>query len=295
AYGLLFLYKNGENLKVRFTAVGLGFVLFDLQIPPGLSPDVLAKSLSDRVALFISKLKLSPDKAIPLSLLNFRSELTSGTTDEMERQLTLLLESRLAAIPEYVVLERRHADALGFERSVASSTPPELLKGAYLIDGSFRPAGIDADSNIVVSLRVRSPKTGLETTVDVEGSKGDLPGLVNTLADKIGREISSTGSSAQWQPLDEAKEYMREAKWAWEHSTDKATLEALNSAELLGDSDRDLRGLRIDVLCEMSKPQSEHRPGLDTAPPPLEERVELIRRAMRELIERHAMENPPIL
>jgi hypothetical protein len=256
---------------------------------------VLAKSLSDRVALFISKLKLSPDKAIPLSLLNFRSELASGNSDKNEHQLTLLLESRLAAVPEYVVLERRHADVLGFERSVLTPTPPEVLKGAYLIDGSFRPAGIDADGEIVVSLRVRSPKTGMQSTLDLKGSAKDPLALVNAMADKIGHEIGSTGSSAQWQPLDEAKEYMREARWAWEHSTDKATLEALNSAELLGDNDRDLRGLRIDVLCEMSKPQSEHRPGLDTAPPPLEERVELIRRAMRELIERHAMENPPIL
>jgi hypothetical protein len=295
AEGLLFLDKSGENLRVRFTAVGLGFVLFDLQIPPGLSQDVLAKSLSDRVAMFISKLRLSPTKAIPLSLLNLRSELTPGAADETERQLTLLLESRLAAVPEYVVLERRHADALGFERSVTSPTPPELLKGAYLIDGSFRPAGIDGDGEIVVSMRVCSPKTGQETTIDVKGSEKDLSALVNAMAKKIDQEIGSTGSPVVWQPQDEAKQYMREADWAWKHATDKVTLEALDSAALLGDNSLDLRVLRIQVLCEMSKPETAHRVGLDMAPPPLEEQVELVRRAMREMIGIHAAENPPIL
>ncbi len=295
ADGLLLLDKNGVNLKVRFTAVGLGFVLFDLQIPPGLSPDLLAKSLSARVALFVSKLKLSPDKAIPLSLLNFRSELASSNSEETEHQLTLLLESRLAAVPEYVVLERRHADALGFEHSVLAPTPPELLNGAYLIDGSFRPVGINASWKIVVSLRVRSPRMGRETTLNVEGSEKDLPALVKAMADKIGQEIGSTDFPVAWQPQDEAKEYMREAHWAWQHSTDKDTLEALNNAELLGDTDRDLHLLRIHVLCEMDKPEAEHRSGLGITPPPLEERVDLIRQAMRELLVCHAMENPPNL
>jgi hypothetical protein len=284
ADGLLFLdKKNDGNLHVRFTAVGLGYVLFDLQVPPGQSPEVIARSLRDRVMLFLTKLRLPPDRAVPLSVINLRSDVASGTMDDIGREMALLLESRLSAVPEYVVLERRHPDALGFEHSVLSPVPPDLLKGAYLIDGSLRPAGTGAD--LIMSLRVRSPKTGRESTVDVSGSEDDLPDFVEALAVKIAQAIGSPGVPDSEQSRDEARQYLNEAIWDWNHATLPETLQALDNAELLGEKASDVVALRIEVLCDLARSDTYFRAGAAWDPEhfPLEKKLALVHRAMRDM------------
>ena len=92
-------------------------------------------SLAHRAAGYAPKLKLDPGKAVRLSILNLRADYATAQSTTLERDLTLLLESRLAAVPEYVVLERRHAWSLGFEHSLDPAAKP-LLRGAYLIDGT---------------------------------------------------------------------------------------------------------------------------------------------------------------
>jgi hypothetical protein len=114
ADGLIFLSKGPNGLQVRFAAVGLGYALFDDQVASTSDLPQLAKLIAHRVTGYTQKLKLSPDKAIPISLLNLRADIGSPASMTLERNLTLLLESRLATVPEYVVLERRHAWSLGF-------------------------------------------------------------------------------------------------------------------------------------------------------------------------------------
>jgi hypothetical protein len=136
ADGLLFLNKGADGIQIRFTAVGLGYALFDDQATPETDLPQLAKSLAHRVAGYAPQLKLDPAHAIPISVLNLRADYATADSTALERKLTLLLESRLASLPEYVVLERRHAWSLGFEHSLAT-TPKPLLHGVYVVDGAL--------------------------------------------------------------------------------------------------------------------------------------------------------------
>jgi regulator of extracellular matrix RemA (YlzA/DUF370 family) len=281
ADGLLFIKKDGEQTVVRLTAVGLGFVLLDLTLPAGTAPDVAAKALSDRVAQFGAKMKLPPGRAIPLSVIDLRPELTAVSSDKVAHQLTLLLESRLSSIPEVVVLERRHADALGFERSLSTASS-SLLTGAYLIDGSFRFYNLSDE--ISVSLRIRSPYMGRESASETKGSVKDIPPLANAIADQIIRAIGSTDSALLWQPKNEAKEYFEEALWDRKHGQNDAALAALDSSVLLNAAQPRVLAERIRTLCDLEHAVADDRPTFPQPDELLEKRLDLLRRAMQDLI-----------
>lgn len=282
ADGLIFLDRRADGPHVRFTAVNLGYALFDDPIPNGIDAAQEARAIAHLVVADAAKLKLDPAKAIPISVLNLRVNAASADSATLERALTAVLESRLASVPEYVVLERRHADTLGFERSLASRDP--LLQGAYLIDGSITSPVSDT-GDLEVVLRMRSPKNGKETTLNFKGTTADLPALVEEMGKAIGLAIGSATSPPQWQPAAEAREYLQEGIWGWEHHDPRAALEALDSATLLGETASDLLAIRVQVLCLLAGQEPYFYGGKDLAPEPLslDERVELIRRAMDDL------------
>jgi curli biogenesis system outer membrane secretion channel CsgG len=282
ADGLVFLDQHPGGAHVRFTAVNLGYALFEDPIPMSIDAAQEARAIAHVVVADAAKLKLDPARAIPISVLNLRANTASADSATLERALTALLESRLASVPEYVVLERRHGYALGFERSLA--TPDPLLKGAYLIDGSITlPASGAGDLH--VSLRLRSPKGGKETALDFKGTTADLPGLVQAMGESIGPAVGVATSPPQWQPASEAREYLQEGIWGWEHHDPRAALEALDSAALLGETASDLLAIRVQVLCLLAGQEPYFYGGKYLAPEPLslEQRLGLIRRALVDL------------
>jgi hypothetical protein len=128
ADGLLFIGKGPSGLQVRFTAVGLGYALFDDQVESSVDLSQAAKALAHRVEGYAPKLKLSPAQAVPISVLNLRADYATGDSATVERKLTLLLESRLASLPEYVVLERRRDGLAQAGHSLRGCEPP-ILRG----------------------------------------------------------------------------------------------------------------------------------------------------------------------
>src|ERR1019366_7457385 len=73
ADGLLFLNKGPNGMQIRFTAVGLGYALFDDQIASDTDLPQLAKSIAHRVVGYAPKFKLDPAKAIPITVMNLRA------------------------------------------------------------------------------------------------------------------------------------------------------------------------------------------------------------------------------
>jgi hypothetical protein len=249
ADGLLFIDKRPDGTHVRFTAVNLGYALFDDPVEAGADLPQEAKALAHIVANDAPKLKLDPTQAIPISVLNLRADYATAASVVLERKLTLLLESRLAALPQYVVLERRHAWSLGFEHSLSTDDKP-LLQGACLVDGtlSMTPDSAGA-TDTVVHLRLRSP--GREpTSREIHGSSDDLPALVEKITDEIRKTMGGGAQTATWDSQKEAREYLDEGVWGWEHGADDAAVEALDSAELLGEKAPDLVPIRISVLLD---------------------------------------------
>ena len=248
ADGLLFLNKTSSGIEVRFTAVGLGFALFDDPIPGGQDSAQLARSIAHRVAGYGAKLKLDPAQAVPLSVLNIRADYGTVPSVAQERSLTLLLESRLAALPEYVLLERRHGWSLGFEHSLDPASRP-LLRGAYLIDGSLSLSAVDSGTD-KINLRVRSPD-GTQASVSAQGDVGHISALVDQLVAGIQKAVGRPVSSSVSSPGQEAQEYLREGLWGWRADALDAALEALDSAEVLGASIADVETIRLQVLYSM--------------------------------------------
>jgi hypothetical protein len=246
ADGILFLEQRADGPHVRLTAVNLGYALFDNQVPDEITPQQEAKALAHLIENDAAKLKLTSTQAIPISVLNLRADYATTDALKTERDLTLLVESQLAAVPEYVVLERRHAWDLGFERSLDLKSSP-LLEGAFVIDGTLSQPAL---GEIDVHLRLRPPHgEAVESTI--QGSSQDLSGLAKKLVVEVQRATGSS-STAEWRPEDEAHEYLLEGIWGWQHKADEAALEALDSAELLGEKMPQLFAVRSEVLSSMA-------------------------------------------
>jgi hypothetical protein len=301
ADGLIFLDQRPDGTHVRLTAVNLGYALFDEVLPRGMDLTQEAKTIGHLAAIDSGKLKLEPTKAVPISILNLRSEVTTSDSTKIERNLTLLLESRLSSVPEFVVLERRHAWNLGFEHSLDAAAAP-LLEGAYVLDGTLQIQGEDGGA-LTVQLRLRDPVSKQKKQFEVAGKTSDLPGFVEAMTKQIVQTVGTHASSSAWAPQAEAREYLREGIWAWQHEQPQAALEALDSAELLGETAPDLLAARIQVLGQFAAPDLEPslaqfvndpgampmvfqhaNPGHVYAPVlPLADRLALVRRQMTDL------------
>ncbi len=288
ADGLVFIARGPAGAQVRLTAVGLGDVLFDDRYAAPADPAQLARSVAHRVVNYAPKLKLDPAKAIPVSLLNLRADLATAESTALERKLTLLLESRLASFPEYVVLERRHAGPLRFERSLDPAVG-EFLRSAYVIDGTLEtPAREGADVN--VRLRIRTPD-GRRIDRAGHGPTDDLPTLASRLADEIGLATGGSGVPLAGDALHEADEYLQEGLWGWQHAANEEALEALDSAELLGANPADVVAARIDVLSALAERGMEHwdpkvspyppKPGRDVLAADIDPALRALREAVR--------------
>jgi hypothetical protein len=286
ADGLLFLDHCDDAIGARFTAVGLGYSVFDDQIPSSEKLSELAKELAHRVAAYATKLRLPVGKAIPLSVLNLRAEVSAPGTAKLERNLTLLLESRLNAVPELVVLERRHAWSLGFEHSLDAPTHP-ILKGTYLLDGTI--ATNSAGDVATVALRLRNPHQDKEISTTVTGATNDPVALADKIVAEIVTNLGTPVSPAASNSKEEANEYYDEAIWAWRAGTPDAALEAVDSADLLGCTGTAMQALRIQILCSVANQGMENwQPSFDANNPSfdgdeLAKKTDTMLRALQDL------------
>jgi len=285
ADGLLFVKKQPTGFQIRLTAVGLGFAVFDDPLTADADTDLphLARSIAQRVADYAPKLKLKPDAAVPISVLNVRADYSSDNAIALEQKLSLLLESKLAAQPNYVVLERRHAGAILFEESLPVTNPQSTLEGAYVVDGSFDQSKTQGPNDLAVHLRLRSPASQ-ENPLEIHGSTSDLGALADQMTAAIQKAIGKPGPSAVWQPEKEAREYLLEGIWAWQHGDINAALQALDSADMLGEKAPDLEAARIHVLCckAVGSPDTTNVFQATPDDPHPEARVEAILRAFDE-------------
>jgi nucleoredoxin len=285
ADGLLYVKKQQTGFQVRLTAVGLGYVVFDDLLTADTNTDLphLAQLIAQRITDYAPKLKLKPDAAVPISVLNIRADVSSGDATSQEQKLSLLLESKLSAQSNYVVLERRHASLILFEKSLSEANPARVLEGAYVVDGSFDQSVTPGPNDLSVHLRLRSP-SNQENPLELHGSTSDLRALADQMVGAIQKAIGKPVSTATWQPEKEARAYLLEGIWTWQHGDFNAALQALDSADMLGEKAPDLEAARIHVLCckAVGSPDSTNIfPATPDDPHP-EARVEAIRRAFDE-------------
>lgn len=233
--------------STRLVAVNPGVVLQDVLVPA--SDDELlrgCKTIALRFAPFFKKLDVSREKAVPISILNLRSEVGGSGSVELERNLTTLLASRLTQERDIFVLERLKMDSLSWEKDLEAERKREFWNGSYLLDGSIVLSSV-SDAQISIRARLRPPHGGKEVEIKVFGSRSKLATLVNDLASQIVKSIGRQSEAPSWKPMDEAKEYVDEAIWAHNNDLTDVALSAAEASWALGGRSPILSAMRIQL------------------------------------------------
>ncbi len=222
-----------------------------------LGKDELAQwtqGLARQVARLALMLAVAQTDALPISVLNLRAAILTPVLATMESALTRLVELRLGAAPNVVLLERRRLGDAAFERSLEAADLPPLWNGAVLIDGSFELSS-SHERTVAVTLRLRRQDGSKTETALVMGSANSMPELAVAVADAVLSKLSQPPSNVVSKPVAEASEFFDEAVWAWRGSLFDAAEEALSAALALGEKSADASALETWLLTERASPQ----------------------------------------
>jgi TolB-like protein len=240
ADGLLLMEtaKEGTNqyLNLRLVAVKPGVVLVAERFSwPLENLTEWSATFAKHLGLFLPKLTVSRKDAIPVSVVNLRSAISSTDAVETERQLKLLLIQRLSREKELFVLERQKMQLLSGEKELKLDDSA-FWNGSYLLDGVVDQNGYSQET-ITVNGRLTPPKEGTLLSFAVSGSRTNLVEVVNQLAAKVNAALKVNSSVKEWNAADEAVQYFVEAQWALRWGAYAEAQAAADSAWVLGKQD----------------------------------------------------------
>ena len=241
ADGLLLLEvvatPQATNLTTRLIAVKPGVILNSATYGWPL-PEITqwADLAARRVDGFLPKLTVLPKEAIPLSVVNLRSAISSAAGAETEKELKLQTIQRLSAERQLFVTEREKLQAAAEEKGLAGDETA-FWNGSYLLEGVIDQNGYSAET-ITINARLTPPKGGEPVLLAVSGSRTNLTPVVNALALKVVAALSVQPTATVWSPADEAAQYFAEAQWALHWKLPAELQAAADSAWALGRHDQ---------------------------------------------------------
>lgn len=243
---LLDLVKTGTatNLTARLIAVKPGVVLTEDNYSwPLKDLSEWAGFYGGHLDSFLPKLTLSAGEAIPISVVNFRSAISSGEARETEQQLKLLAIQRLSRERQFFVLERQKLDLLGEEKAL-SADETAFWDGSYLLEGLVDKNGYSPDT-MTIDARLTPAKGGAPLLFHVSGSRTNEAGVLNELVLKVGMSLKLNPMAPTWDAADEARRYYDEGQWALRWGSYAEAETAADSAWALGKRDMDCATLRV--------------------------------------------------
>jgi hypothetical protein len=248
ADGLLLLNivrtHQATNLTARLIAVKPGVVLTDGSFPwPLKNVADWSESVAVYLNSFLQKLALLSKDAIPISIVNLRSAVSSTDAAETERQLQLLAIQRLSKEPQLFVLERQKMQLLS-EEKVLKSDESAFWNGAYLLDGIVDQNGYSKDL-IIINARLTPPKGGVPLLIEASGSRTNFAEVINHLAAKVIQALKINPTIKEWSAAAEAGQFYDEAKWALRWGVFGEAQAAADSAWALGKHDQDCATIRV--------------------------------------------------
>lgn len=241
--------KQATNLMARLIAVKPGVVLvaekysWPIENLTGWSP-----SFARHLDLFLPKLAVLVKDAIPISVVNLRSAVNSVEALEAERQLKLLTIQRLSREPSLFVLERQRMQLLTREKDLKVDDSA-FWNGSYLLEGVIDQNGYSPET-VTISARLTPPKGGVPYPFEVNGRRTNLADVINQLAAKVNVALKVGSTVKDWNGVDEAAQYFKEAKWAVEWGVLAEAQAAVESAWALGKTDQECAVLRINIYTE---------------------------------------------
>lgn len=254
ADGLLLLGKVAEGTNnfvgVRLVAVKPGVVLWAERFGwPLLNPAAWANDFVPHLRSFWPKLRVLPQDAVPLSVVNLRATIQSAEARGLERQLTLLTMERLSREPQLFITERHRLHSLAAEKEWAGLDESAFWDGSFLLDGTLDKAGYSPDT-ITISARLIPPKGGTPLQVEVSGRRADLSQVVNQLAIQILNHFKLGVTNVVWNAADEAEQFYAEAQWALKWKLSPQAQAAAESAWALGKQSPESAHLVIQAYVE---------------------------------------------
>lgn len=251
ADGLLLLDTSGpqtnRSLHSRLLAVRSG-VLLGASRSPASIPDPVGwvSSILHRYDPLFAKLGVSPDDAIPISMVNLRAAVSSAASRDLERQLTLLAIERLSLDRRLFVLERRRLDLLADEKDLQPTDEP-FWNGRYLLEGTIDRDGSSADT-LRLDLRLTGPGGSPTSDISLQGPRDQLPALMDRLAARVLEVLLRPAEPVVWKPDAEATRFLDEARWAFKWSLWPEARAASDTAWALGRHDLDTALVRVRAL-----------------------------------------------
>lgn len=217
ADGFLLLSPRTEAekavMEARLLVTGPGVAVGRWVYPlPMADPVGWSDLLARLVVSYAPKLVVLPQDAIPLSVLNLRSSISSRETETRERELTYLLLNRLQRTPEVFVLERQQLNRLSEEKELVGGSSEPFWNGSYLLDGVINRDGEEA-GKLTIHARLISRQHQTNELM-VTGASADLPAIIDQLAAKMSPLLGKATSPARWNYAEEAAYYYEEARWA---------------------------------------------------------------------------------
>ena len=232
------------NLNVRLLAVKPGVVLTEEEFAcPEKDLMEWSAAFARHLDVFLPKLSVLVKDAIPISVVNLRSAVSSAEGRETERQLKLLTIQRLSREPQYFVLERQRMQLLGEEKELKLDDSA-FWNGSYLLEGVVDQNGYSVET-ITINARLTPPKGAAPLFFDVSGGRTNLAEVINRLAAKVNEALKINPAARQWNAADEAAQYLDEAKWALRWEIYAEAQAAAESAWALGKRDSDCALVRI--------------------------------------------------
>jgi hypothetical protein len=213
-------------------------------------PAAAVHAMVERFKPLWPKLAVRRGAAVPISILNLRAAVTGS--EALERQLTFLVGRQLMQQPELFVLERWRMGDLAWEKSMATTEGEAFWSGSYLMDGAVEQ--IDAQG-IKLRLSLRPPGGGVVQTFELAGPADGLADLAARAAAQLAARVVKQPRLLPWQPLDEARIYLQEARWAWRARLYAAARAGSDAAWALGNREPACAILRVKIHSEAVYPE----------------------------------------
>jgi hypothetical protein len=218
-----------------------------------------------RVQTFLPKFTVLAKDAVPVSVVNLRSGISSADAVETDRELQTLAIQRLSREPQLFVLERQQLQQLS-EEKVLSSDESAFWDGAWLLEGMVDQNGFSKNT-VTINARLTPAKGGTPVTLEVTGSRTNLAGVINDLAVKTATALQVTPTVKEWNASDEAAQYFAEAQWALRWGAFKEAQAAADSAWALGKKDLECALARGRAcLAELQSESVYYHHGEETMP-----------------------------
>ncbi len=220
-------------LAARLIAVKPGVVLAEHRFPfPLVQADDWAKTYPLQIQRLLPKLAVKLEEAVPISLLNLRSSVSTSDSLALKEELTSLLQFRLTHEPAIFILERRRMEQLQEEKQLMGAEPEPFWNSAYVLDGTINRDVVSRES---VSIHARlTSKHGAPVNLEASARRDSLGVVVEELARKILAVIGNSTTSLAWRPEAEAERFAQEALWAWSWNLLRQTAEAADASWALG-------------------------------------------------------------